>query len=66
MRNLTVATAAITGAWLMVHASPGWATTASSAAIIQNPLGIVALLPSIFVGALLGAIVGSLFCPFRS
>jgi hypothetical protein len=66
MRDLTVAAAAMTGAWLMAHASAGWGAVGLSGLGGQSPLGLLSLLPSIFIGALLGAVVGSLFRPFRS
>jgi ribose/xylose/arabinose/galactoside ABC-type transport system permease subunit len=67
MRSLIVLGTAGIGAWLMVNFCQSWSATLSAATgSAQSPLGALLFVPSLLVGALIGAVVGSLICPFRS
>ncbi|MGV3721823.1 MAG: hypothetical protein ACO1SX_13000 [Actinomycetota bacterium] len=66
MRSLMVMGTAVAGAWIMVNLCQSWAAPLAGAGGAQSPLGALLFVPSLLVGALLGALVGSLICPFRS
>jgi hypothetical protein len=66
MRNLTILMTAAAGAWWMATSCQGWAGGQSASGTIQNPLGALLFPPALLLGAMLGALAGSLLCPIRS